>query len=140
MNLQRMHAQIMPEIKQAVTTVLDSGRFINGPEVKEFEQKFAQLAQLAHVIGCSNGTDAIMVLLKALEIGPGDEVILPTMTFIATAEAVTMVGARVVLVDVEPDTYCLDIAAAQKAINPRTKAIIARWVLLKPPPRPGQKT
>ncbi len=125
MNLQRMHEQIMPEIKQAVNTVLDSGRFINGPEVKEFEQKFAKLAQLDHVIGCSNGTDAIMVLLKALEIGPGDEVILPTMTFIATAEAVTMVGARVVLVDVEPNTYCLDIEAAQKAINPRTKAIIA---------------
>lgn len=125
MNLERLHQKHRPELDAAIKMIIDTGKFINGPQVTEFEAAFAEASGLAQVVGCANGTDAIMVLLKALNIGPGDEVILPTMTFIATSEAVTSVGAKVVFVDIEPNTYCLNPLLVEKAITAKTKAVIA---------------
>lgn len=125
MNLERLHQQHRQEIDEAIKNVIDSGKFINGPQVTEFEEAFAKASGLQYMIGCANGTDAIMVLLKALNIGPGDEVILPTMTFIATSEAVTSIGAKVVFVDIDSDTYCINPALVERVITPRTKAVIA---------------
>lgn len=124
MNLERLHKKLRPEIDKAIAEVIDSGKFINGPQVKAFEDEFAKISGLKHVIGCANGTDAITVLLKALNIGPGDEVIVPTMTFIATSEAVTVLGAKVVFCDIKGDDYCLDPELLAKLINKRTKAVI----------------
>lgn len=125
MNLERLHQKHRQEIDEAIKTVIDTGKFINGPQVAEFEEAFAEASGLKHMIGCANGTDALLVLFKALGIGPGDEVILPTMTFIATSEMVTAVGAKAVLVDIDPQTYCLNPILVEKAITAKTKAVIA---------------
>jgi dTDP-4-amino-4,6-dideoxygalactose transaminase len=125
MNLARLHQKYRTEIDAAIKAVIDSGKFINGPQVKQFEEAFALASGLKQCIGCANGTDAILVLLKALGIGPGDDVVLPTMTFIATSEMVTAVGANVVFADILPDSYCLDPQSVRKVITKKTKAIIA---------------
>ncbi len=125
MNLDRLHKKIRPELDAALNEVISTNKFINGPQVKEFEQAFAKASGLKQIIGCANGTDAIFILLKALGIGPGDEVIVPAMTFIATSEVVTAVGAKVVFADITEDTYCLDPVSVKKAVTKNTKAIIA---------------
>jgi len=125
MNLKRQHQGIQTEIDAAIAKVLDENNFINGPAVKEFEKEFSKLSGLKHTIACSNGTDAIQVILSALNIGQGDEVIVPTMTFIATAEAATAVGAAVKFTDINLDDYCIDPKAVINAINEKTKAVIA---------------
>jgi len=124
-NLERLHTEIRPEINAAISNVINSNSFINGPSVKEFENEFSNLCGLKHIIACSNGTDAIYVLLKALNIGIGDEVVIPTMTFIATAESVTETGAQVKFADICSDDYCLDPNDVLKKINSKTKLIIA---------------
>ncbi|MDT7595201.1 MAG: hypothetical protein QOJ06_747 [Pseudonocardiales bacterium] len=105
-------------------TVLDHGHFVGGPEVERFEGEFATYCQAKACIGVANGTDALELILSGLGIGRGDEVIVPTNTFIATAEAVCATGARPRFVDVCPDTLLIDPAAAQAAINSSTAAII----------------
>jgi dTDP-4-amino-4,6-dideoxygalactose transaminase len=104
--------------------VLADTAFIGGEEVAGFEREYAAYAGVAHCVGVANGTDALELALRAVGVGPGDEAILPANTFIATAEAVARVGARVVLVDCDPATYLIDPAAALAAITPRTKAIL----------------
>jgi dTDP-4-amino-4,6-dideoxygalactose transaminase len=124
-NLERLHNGLRAEIDAAVAAVINSGQYINGPQVKEFERNFALAGGLKYMLGCANGTDALIVLLKALGLGVGDEVIVPTMTFIATAEAVTAVGAAVRFADIREDNYCLDVHSVSRTINARTKAVIA---------------
>jgi dTDP-4-amino-4,6-dideoxygalactose transaminase len=113
------------EIDLAWVSVLEHGRFVGGSEVENFEAAFASYCDSEHCVGVGNGTDALELILSGLGIGPGDEVILPTNTFVATAEAVCAVGARPRFVDVLPDTLEIDPDAAVAAAGPRTAAIIA---------------
>lgn len=113
------------DFQRAVKSVLAHGRFVGGPEVEEFESSFATYCGAASCVGVANGTDALELILVALGIGPGDEVIVPANTFIATAEAVCAAGARPRFVDVLGDSLLIDPAAAAAAIGPSTAAIIA---------------
>jgi len=122
-----LHAQYAPlrqAILEAVTRVCDSQRFIGGPEVEGLERELCESLAVPHAIGMSSGTDAVLAALMALDIGPGDEVITPTYSFFATAGCVVRVGARPVLVDIDPATFNIDVVATLAAITPRTKAII----------------
>ncbi len=112
------------EIEAAVLGVLRSGQAILGPVVAAFEQEAAAYCRATHALGCASGTDALLLALHALDIGPGDEVILPPFTFFATVGSVSRVGATPVFVDVDPDTYNLDPALIEAAITPRTRAIM----------------
>jgi len=118
---QRKQAEIM----KAVTRVFESGNYILGPEVAAFERTFAAYCGTAHGVGVNSGTDALVLALKALDIGEGDEVVTVSHTAIATVSAVLAVGAIPVSVDVEAEFYCLDPGRLSAAITPRTKAIIA---------------
>jgi dTDP-4-amino-4,6-dideoxygalactose transaminase len=118
------HRSVAAEVGPAVADVLADSRFILGPQVEEFERAFAALSGVAHAVGVSSGLDALRLALLALDIGPGDEVILPANTYIATALAVSAVGARPVLVDCDPHTYLLDPAGVEAAITTRTRAVI----------------
>jgi dTDP-4-amino-4,6-dideoxygalactose transaminase len=104
--------------------VIDSTAFIGGEEVAAFEREYAAFSGVAHCIGVANGTDAIELALRALGVGTGDEVILPANTFVATAEAVARAGARVVLVDMDPSTYLIDVDQALAAVNGSTRTIV----------------
>lgn len=115
---------IKPEIDAAVIAVLDSGQFILGPAVKSFEDSFSATYGLKHSIACSSGTAALHMALKALDIGSGDEVITTAMTFIATASAIDLAGAKPVLVDIDLASATIDPAAIEAVITPRTRAII----------------
>jgi len=109
LDLVAQYQSIKPEIDAAIQKVMDSGHFILGDEVSCFEQEVASYLGVEHGVGVASGTDALILALRALEIGPGDEVILPAYTFFATAGAVLHVGAKPVLVDIEPRTYCIDV-------------------------------
>ncbi|MFT3858126.1 MAG: DegT/DnrJ/EryC1/StrS family aminotransferase [Aquabacterium sp.] len=123
-SLQRQLEPIRKEIDQAIKDVLDSGWFILGPQVEAFEQEFAAYCHTRHCVGVGNGLDAIHLLLKAYGIGPGDEVIVPTNTFIATWLAVTQVGATPVPVEPDPRTHNVAPDKIEAAITPRTRCII----------------
>lgn len=112
------------ELHAAVDRVISSGQFILGPEVEAFEQEFADYIGVQHAIGVNSGTDALVIGLRALGIGPGDEVITTPFTFVATAEAIAVAGAAPVFADINPDTFNIDPSAVEAAITPRTKAII----------------
>ena len=112
------------EIEAAVLGVLRSGQAILGPVVAAFEQEAADYCRATHALGCGSGTDALLLALHALDIGPGDEVILPPFTFFATVGSITRVGATPVFVDVDPDTYNIDPALIEAKITPRTRAIM----------------
>ena len=111
-------------IGERLLEVAASGRFILGPEVDAFEREFADYLGVSHVIGVGNGTDALTIALRALGVGPGDEVICPSLTFYATAEAVVNAGARPVFCDVDPDTGCATADTVRPLVGPRTKAIV----------------
>lgn len=115
---------LWPELERAVLGVLRSGRFILGPNVEAFEREAAAFLGVRFAIGVGSGTDALVVGLRALGIGPGDEVIVPSFTFFATAEAVSLVGATPVFAEIDPTSFCLDPNAARAALGPRTRAII----------------
>ncbi|HEV2368535.1 MAG TPA: DegT/DnrJ/EryC1/StrS family aminotransferase [Acidimicrobiales bacterium] len=112
------------DIEAAMSGVVRSGGFIGGPEVTAFEEEFAGYLGIPPGRGCSSGTSALSLLLEAADVGSGDEVILPALTFIATAEAVVQVGAHPVLVDVEPASYTIDPVAAEAAVTSRTAAVL----------------
>src|SRR5688500_2570776 len=118
-------APLRGEIDAAIAGVLDSGRFILGPEVAAFEQEFATYCGAGHAIGVANGTDAITIALRALGVGPGDEVVVPSFTFYASAEAIPPTGARPVFCDVDPATFCVTPETVKAALTPRTKAVVA---------------
>jgi len=124
LDLQAQYAPLRDEILAAMTRVADSQRFIMGPEVDAFEREIARILGIPHAISVSSGTDAVLLALMALGIGPGDEVITPTYSFFATAGAVVRVGATPVLVDIDPITFNIDPGQAVAAITPRTKAIV----------------
>ena len=123
-DLKAQQARLKDKIEAGIQNVLTHGQYILGPEVKELEEKLAAYVGAKHCISCANGTDALQIVQKAFGIGPGDEVITPGFTYIATAETVAVLGATPVYVDVNPKTYNLDIEQLEAAITPRTKAII----------------
>ena len=124
MNVQRQHEEYAKEYEEAALSVLRSGRYIGGPEVDAFEKEFAEYQGAKYGISCGNGTDAIILALRALGIGKGDEVITVAWTFFATAESIAAVGAVPVFVDVDPVTYCMDPKLAEAAITRKTKALL----------------
>ena len=124
MDIRSQYADLLPEIKAAVGEVIDSGRFILGPNVRGLEEELAATVGGGHAIGVANGTDALILALDALGIGPGDEVVTTPYTFYATAEAIARVGATPVFADIDPQTFNLDPAAAEAAITERTRAIV----------------
>jgi dTDP-4-amino-4,6-dideoxygalactose transaminase len=124
LDLQAQYRPIRDEILAAIARVSDSQQFIGGPEIEAFEREIASDIGVAHAVGLSSGTDALLVALMALGIGPGDEVITPTFSFFATAGCVSRAGAIPRLVDIDPDTFNVDPAAVAAAITPRTRAII----------------
>jgi len=123
-DLAAQQALIKDEIDQGIARVLAHGMYVLGPEVSELEKALAEFTGTKHCIACANGTDALQVAQMAFGIGPGDEVIVPGFTFIATAETVALLGAKPVYVDIDPRTYNIDPALIEAAITPRTKAIM----------------
>ncbi len=113
------------EFVEALTKVIDSGRFLFGPDVTELEQEVAACSQVENAVSCASGSDALLLALMALDIGPGDEVIVPSFTFFASVSCITRLGATPVFVDIRADTYNIDPEQIAEAISPRTKAIIA---------------
>jgi dTDP-4-amino-4,6-dideoxygalactose transaminase len=113
------------ELRAAIERVLDSGRYILGPEVEAFEREFAAYCGCEHAVGVANGTDAITIALRAMGIGAGDEVVVPSFTFYASAEAIPPTGATPVFCDIDPDTYCITAETVRAALTPRTRAVIA---------------
>ena len=124
-DLNRQYVSIKKEIDQAIQDVIDRSAFIGGPFVEAFEAAFAEFCGVSHCVGVANGTDALFLTLKVLGIGPGDEVIVPANSFIATSETVTLTGARVVFADIDPQTYNLDPTSIEAKVTPKTRAIIA---------------
>ncbi len=116
--------RLRSEIEAGIARVLAHGKYILGPEVEELEEKLAAYSGAAHCISCANGTDALQIALMALGVGPGDEVITPSFSYIATAEATVLLGAKPVYVDIDPVTYNVDPESISSAITPRTRAII----------------
>lgn len=116
--------RIRPQIEAAIARVLAHGQYILGPEVSELEDKLALYTGAAHCITCANGTDALQIALMALGVGPGDEVITPGFSYIATAEAAAILGAKVVYVDIDPVSYNMDPTLLEAAITKRTRAIL----------------
>ena len=123
-DLKAQQSRIKAEIDAGIQRVLAHGQYILGPEVAELEEKLAAYVGVKYCITCANGTDALQIAQMAFGIGPGDEVITPGFTYIATAETVAVLGATPVYVDVNPKTYNLDVEKLEAAITPRTKAII----------------
>lgn len=123
-DLKRQYEKIKPEVDAAIQQVIDSTAFINGPEVQDFSKELANYLGVKHVIPCANGTDALQIALMALGLQPGDEVITPSFTYIATVEVVALLRLKPVFVDVDTDTYTINLDSLKKAITPNTKAII----------------
>ena len=120
----RQYQSLKTELDAAVLELLASGQYILGPAVEKFENSAAHALGVQHAIGVANGTDALQVALQAFGIGPGDEVIVPPFTFIATSEVVSLLGATPVFCDIENDTFCMDASLLESKITSRTKAII----------------
>ena len=123
-DLKRQYLKIKPEIDAAIHNVIDSTMFIGGSDVSHLATELAEYIGVQHAIPCANGTDALQIALMALGLKPGDEVITPSFTYIATVEVVALLGLTPVFVDVQPDTFTMDVESVRAAITPRTKAII----------------
>ena len=123
-DLKRQYQKIKPEVDAAIQNVLDTTAFINGKDVQEFAKELAAYVGVKHVIPCANGTDALQIALMALGVKPGDEVITASYTYIATVEVVALLGLKPVFVDVDADTFTMNLDSLKKAITPKTKAII----------------
>jgi len=123
-DLKTQQARIRDSIDARISKVLEHGRYIMGPEVAELEERLADYVGVRHAIGVASGTDALLIALMALGVGPGDEVITTPFSFIATAEAIALLGARPVFVDIDPKTYNIDPTLVDAAITDRTRAIM----------------
>jgi dTDP-4-amino-4,6-dideoxygalactose transaminase len=132
LDLTQQYAQIGDEIGAAVQKVLASGGYIGGPAVKSFEQEFANYTGVSDCVGCNSGTDALILALRALKIGPGDEVITTPFTFFASAETISAVGATPVFIDIDSGTFNLDIELLEAAITDKTKAIMPVHIFGQP--------
>jgi dTDP-4-amino-4,6-dideoxygalactose transaminase len=118
-------APLRSRVVEAIAAVIESGRFILGPTVREVEERLAEDVEAAHAVGVANGTDAIVIALRALGLERGDEVICPAYTFYATAEAIAQAGGVPVFADIDPASFCLDPQAVEAAVTPRTRAVVA---------------
>jgi dTDP-4-amino-4,6-dideoxygalactose transaminase len=118
-------APIEAEIRAKVNEIIDSKRFIFGPEVEAFEREFADYIGTKHAVGVANGTDALLLALRALGVGPGDEVVVPSFTFFASAEPICLLGAIPVWCDIDPATFLMTVESVREVLTPRTKAVIA---------------
>lgn len=123
-DLATQYQRIKTEVDAAIAKVLQSTQFIKGPQVKSFEDNLAAYLGVKHVIACANGTDALQIAMMALGLKPGDEVITASFTYVATAEVIALLQLKPVLVEVDPDTFCISPEAMRKAIGPKTKAIV----------------
>lgn len=124
LDLKKLHASIGSELNKALTGVVAHSQFINGPEVKSFEVKWANYCGTTHAVGCGNGTAALHAILQQIKFVRGDEVMIPSHTFVATAESVRLAGATPVFVDVNPDTWVMDIETVKQRWRSRVKAIV----------------
>jgi dTDP-3-amino-3,4,6-trideoxy-alpha-D-glucose transaminase len=118
-------ARYHERLGRRLAAVVSSGRYILGPEVESFEREFAAYCGVRHCIGVANGTDAITIALRALGVGPGDEVVVPSFTFYASVEAVITAGAKPVFCDIDPATFCVTRETVERSLTPRTRAIVA---------------
>mgnify|MGYP001586729622 CR=1 FL=1 len=123
-DLKNQYLKLKEEIDQAILDVIGSAQFIRGPVVERFSESLASHLNIKHVIPCGNGTDALQIALMALELEPGDEVIVPAFTYVATAEVIELLRLTPIMVDVYPNTFNIDIEQVEKAISPKTKAIV----------------
>ncbi|MCC6253057.1 MAG: DegT/DnrJ/EryC1/StrS family aminotransferase [Bacteroidia bacterium] len=123
-DLKTQYLKIKTEVDNAIQSVIDNTAFINGPEVKNFQEELEKYLGVKHVIPCANGTDALQIAMMALGLKPGDEVITADFTYVATAEVIGLLGLKPVLVDVYPNTFDINVEAIEKAISPKTKAIV----------------
>jgi UDP-2-acetamido-2-deoxy-ribo-hexuluronate aminotransferase len=123
-DLVSQYNRLKPEFDAAMERCLSTAQYINGPQVAEFENELAAYLGVKNVVGCANGTDALQISLMALGLKPGDEVIVPAFTFLATAEVVALLELKPLMVDVYPDTFNIDIEQLEKAITPKTKAVV----------------
>jgi dTDP-4-amino-4,6-dideoxygalactose transaminase len=123
-DLRSQYDRIKTEVDSAIQEVIDTTAFINGPQVKEFGNALATYAGAKHVITCANGTDALQIAMMALEFQPGDEVIVPAFTYVATVEVIALLGLKPVFIDVVSDTYELDLSQLEEKITPRTVGIV----------------
>lgn len=123
-DLKGQYDRIKTEIDRAVVECMASTAFINGPAIKEFQSDLEKYLGVKHVIPCANGTDSLQIAMMALDLKPGDEVICPAFTYVATAEVIGLLGLTPVMVDVDPNTYNVDVLAIENAITAKTKAIV----------------
>ena len=123
-DLVAQYQNIKSEIDTAIMSVIENAQFINGPEVAAFQKELENYLEVKHVIPCANGTDALQIALMALGLKPGDEIITPSFTYIATTEVMALLGLKPVFVEVNPDTYCIDASKIEAAITENTKAIV----------------
>ena len=123
-DLKRQYLKIKPEVDTAIANVLDTTSFINGKAVGDFASNLAKYLNVAEVIPCANGTDALQIAMMALGLEPGDEVITPSFTYIATTEVIALLRLKPVFVDVDPKTFCIDASKIREAITSKTKAIV----------------
>lgn len=118
------YQDIKAEVDSAIMNVIENAQFINGPEVSGFQTELEQYLNVKHVIPCANGTDALQIALMALGLKPGDEVITPSFTYVATTEVIALLGLKPIFVEVDKDTFCIDVTTIESAITAKTKAIV----------------
>lgn len=123
-DLKGQYLRIKEEVDRGIQEVIDGTTFINGPQTKRFAVEFADYLHVKHVVPCGNGTDALQIALMALDLEPGDEIIVPAFTYVATAEVIKLLGLRVVMAEVDPDTFMLTAEEIEKLVTPRTKVVI----------------
>jgi dTDP-4-amino-4,6-dideoxygalactose transaminase len=123
-DLKSQYNHIRNEVNEAILNVIENGQFIKGPDVKIFEENLKSYLNVKHVIACANGTDALQIAMMALNLKPGDEIIVPVFTYIATAEVIGLLGLKPIMVDVERDTFCIDVTKIENVISSKTKAIV----------------
>lgn len=123
-DLKGQYEKIKEEVNAGIQNCIDNTAFINGPAVKEFQQDFEKYLKVKHVIPCANGTDALQIAMMALDLKPGDEVICPAFTYVATAEVIGLLGLIPVMTDVDAETFCINTENLEKYLTPKTKAIV----------------
>lgn len=123
-DLKGQYLKIKEDVDISIQECIDSTAFINGPAVKEFQQDFEKYLGVKHVIPCANGTDALQIAMMALDLKPGDEIICPAFTYVATAEVIGLLGLKPVMVDVDKDTFDIELNGLEKYLTPKTKAIV----------------
>ena len=123
-DLMTQYQEIKSEVDTAILNVIENAQFINGPEVSAFQSEMEAYLGVKHVIPCANGTDALQIALMALGLKPGDEVITPSFTYVATTEVIALLGLKPIFVEVDKDTFCIDVNKIEEAITAKTKAIV----------------